>query len=125
MKIAYFQVCYCVLNIQCDSIWKNKNTFIWNRAVHVSTKRTSARLHVVHMRVWQTLHNKWLYLYHIQRIQHLAPGDMGGELEFCCWFDMHPHLHCCILFTDKGQFTHGINNTIIPVCELIRIYEEQ
>jgi hypothetical protein len=64
------------------------------------------------MRIWQTPHNEELDLYHIQQIQNLGPGDMSRQIEFCCWFDEHPHLHHSILFTDEMQFAcDRINKT--------------
>jgi len=48
-----------------------------------STRRTARRLRVPHTRVWRTLHAEGTYPYHVQRVQHLRPGDFAERLEFC------------------------------------------
>jgi len=47
-----------------------------------STRRIARRLHVPHTRVWRTLHAEGMYPYHVQRVQHLGPGDFAERLEF-------------------------------------------
>jgi len=59
-----------------------------------------------------TLHAEGMYPYHVQRVQHLGPGDFAERLEFCKWFTGSRELHRYILFTDESQFNHdGVNNT--------------
>ena len=53
------------------------------RRPHVSTWRIARRLRVPHMAVWRTLHAEVMYPYHMQRVQHLGPGDFAERLEFC------------------------------------------
>jgi len=66
----------------------------------VSTRRISRRLRVPHTRVWKTLHAEGTYPYHVQRVQHLGPGDFAERLEFCKWSNGRRELHRYILFTD-------------------------
>jgi len=77
-----------------------------------STQRIARRLHVPHTRVWRTLHAEGMYSYHVQRMQHLRPGDFAQRLEFFKWLNGSHQLHRYILFTDEAQFNHnGVNNT--------------
>jgi len=43
-----------------------------------STRRIVRCLHVLHTLVWRTLHAVGMYPYHMQRVQHLRPGDFAG-----------------------------------------------
>jgi len=53
-----------------------------------------------------------MYPYHVQRVQHLGPGDFAERLEFCKWFNRSRQLHRYILLTDEAQFnSDGLNNT--------------
>jgi len=53
-----------------------------------------------------------MYPYHVQRGQHLGPGDFAERLEFCKWLNGSRQLHRYILFTDEAQFNRdGLNNT--------------
>jgi len=53
-----------------------------------------------------------MYSYHVQRVQHLRPGDFTERLEFCKWLNGSCQLHRYILFTDEVQFnSDGVNNT--------------
>jgi len=53
-----------------------------------------------------------MYPYHVQRVQHLRPGDFAQRLEFCKWLNGSCQLHCYILFNDEAQFNgDGVNNT--------------
>jgi len=86
----------------------------WHSAVHVLIPEEFLPTFMFCM--WQSgkhLHCESLYLYHIQGIlQHLEPGDRGRPLKFCCWFDVHYHLHHYILFTIRAQFTPSrVRNT--------------
>jgi len=77
-----------------------------------STRRIAIRLRVPHTRVWRTLHAEGMYPYHVQRVQHLGPGDFARRLEFCKWLNGSRQLHRYILFTDEAQFNRdGVNNT--------------
>jgi len=63
-------------------------------------------------REWRTLNAEGMYPYHVQRVQHLGPGDFAERLEFCKWLIGSHKLHCYILFTDEAQFNRdGVNNT--------------
>ena len=76
-----------------------------------STQIISRRLRVPHTRVWRTLHTEGMYPYHVQRVQHLGPGDFE-RLEFCKWLNGSRQLHRYIMFTDETQFNRdGVNNT--------------
>jgi len=77
-----------------------------------STRRIARHLRVPHTRVWRTLHAEGMYPYHVQRVQHLRPGDIAERLEFCEWLNGSRELHRYILFTDESQFNcDGVNNT--------------
>jgi len=53
-----------------------------------------------------------MYRYHVQRVQHLGPGDFAERLEFCKWLNGSHKLHRYILFTDEAQFnSYSVNNT--------------
>jgi len=77
-----------------------------------STRRIAGRLHVLHTRVRRTLHAEGMYPYHVQRVQHLKPGDFAERLEFFKWLNGSRQLHSYILFTDEAQFNRdGVTNT--------------
>jgi len=77
-----------------------------------STRRVARRLLVPQTRVWRTLHAEGMYPYHVQRVQHLRPGDFAQRLEFCKWLNDSRRSHRYILFTDEAQFNRdGVNNT--------------
>jgi len=67
-----------------------------------STRRIARRLRVPHTRVWGTLHAEGMYPYHVQRMQHLKPGDFSERLAFCKWLNGSRQLHRYILFTDEA-----------------------
>jgi len=53
-----------------------------------------------------------MYPYHVQRVQHLGPGDFAERLEFWKWLNGIRKLHRYILFTDDVQFNRdSVNNT--------------
>ena len=58
-----------------------------------STQRIARRLRVPHTRVWRTLHAEGKYPYHVQRMQHLGPGDFAQRLKFCKWLNGSQQLH--------------------------------
>jgi len=60
-----------------------------------STRRISRRLRVPHTRVWKTLHAEGMYPYHVQRVQHLGPGDFAeaGILQVAQWHSPVASLH--------------------------------
>ena len=63
-------------------------------------------------RVWRILHAEGVYPYHVQRVQHLSPGDFAERLEFCKWLNGSRQLYRYILLIDEAQFTRdGVNNT--------------
>jgi len=77
-----------------------------------STRRIARSLRVPHTRVWRTLHAEGMYPYHVQRLQHLIPGDFAERLEIWKWLSGSHKLHRYILFTDKLQFNcDGVSNT--------------
>jgi len=82
------------------------------RSPRLSTRRMASRLVVSRMQVWRTLHEKDLYPYHEQRVQHLEPGDHAQRMDLCHWIKAYPELLSVILFTDEAFFTRdGINNS--------------
>ena len=79
-----------------------------------STRRIAKRLRVPHTRGRRTLHPEGMYPYHVQRMQHLGPGDFAQRLEFCKWLNGSRQFHCYILFTEEAQFNRdGVYNTIL------------
>ena len=75
-----------------------------------SSRRIARRLSVPH--TWRTLHAEGMYPFHVQRVQHLGPGDFSERLEFCKWLNGTREMHRYILFTDEWQFNrNGVNNT--------------
>ena len=82
------------------------------RSPCASTRRIARRLRIPHTTVWRTLHAEGMYPYHVQRVQHLGPGDFAQRLEFCKWLNGSRQLQRYILFTDEAQFNrNGVNNT--------------
>lgn len=76
-----------------------------------SSRRIGTQLGIPQKRVINTLHEQGLYPYHVQRVQHLQPGDYAKRMEFCEWIINNRHLVPHILFTDEATFTRdGINN---------------
>ena len=79
---------------------------------HASARRIARRFRVPYTRVWRTLHAEGMYPSHVQRMQHLGPGDFTQRLEFCKWLNGSHQLHRYIPYTDGEQFNRdGVNNT--------------
>ena len=77
-----------------------------------STRRIARHFRDPHTRVWRTLHAEDMYPYHVQRVQHLEPGDLAARLNLCKWLNGSRQLHRYIMFTDEAQFNRdGVNNT--------------
>jgi len=57
------------------------------RSPRTSTRRIARRLRVPHTRAWRTLHAEVMYLYHVQRVQHLRTDDFAERLNFCKWLN--------------------------------------
>ena len=53
-----------------------------HRSPRTSTRRIARRLRLPHTRAWRTLHAEGMYPYHVQRVQHLRPGDFAERLKF-------------------------------------------
>jgi hypothetical protein len=67
---------------------------------------------VLHIQVWQTVHEEYLHPYHVQRVQHLEPGDLAHCVDLCNWIKAHPQLLRTVLFIDEASFTvDGISNS--------------
>ena len=78
----------------------------------VWTASISWGFRVPHTRMWRTLHADGMYPYHVQRVQHLRPGDFAERLNFCKWLNGRRQLHRYIMFTDEVQFNRDVvNNT--------------
>jgi len=67
-----------------------------------SKRRIARRFRVPHTRLWRALRAEGMYPYHVQRVQHLGPGDFAERLEFCKWLNGSRKLHSYILFTDES-----------------------
>jgi hypothetical protein len=93
------------------------------RSPHASTRHLARCCGVTQSMVWRTLNENRLHPYHLQKVQHLQPGDTARRLDFCNWLNENRHLYCYILFRDEAQFTRdGINNThvwaeLIPILQ--------
>jgi len=89
-----------------------KALFRWYRAVHVRVREELQDDFVFPERVWRKLHAEGMYPYHVQRVQHLGPGDFAQRIKFCKWSNGSRQLHRYVLITDEGQFSRdGVNNT--------------
>jgi len=75
------------------------------RSLRLSTCRMASHISVSCMQVRRTLHEKDLYPYHDQRVQHLEPGDHAQLMDLCHWIKAHPKLLSVILFSDEASFT--------------------
>jgi hypothetical protein len=62
--------------------------------------------------VWQTVHEEYLHPYHVQRVQHLEPGDLAECMDLCNWIKAPPQLLRTVLFIDEASFIRdGISNS--------------
>jgi len=86
--------------------------FMVHRSPRTNTRRIAGRLLVPHTRVWKTPHAEGMYPYHVQRVQHLPPGDFPECLNLCKWLNRRRQLHRYIMFRDLAQFNgDGVNKT--------------
>jgi len=109
--------CLPSVSVQCErEVVRTINTRenileMVQRSPRLSTRRMASRIGVLRMQVWRTLHEKYLYPYHDQRVQHLEPGDHAQQIDLCHWIKAHPELLGVILFSDEASFTQdGVNN---------------
>jgi hypothetical protein len=113
-KQVHFQVLDSTANVILDVNWLKRKTFSTEySAVHVPVRVVLPDI--------AELCNQWcgehfnenrLHPYHLQKVQHLQPGDPARRLDFCNWLNENRHLYRYILFSDEAQFTRdGINNT--------------
>jgi len=73
-----------------------------------STRRIG-RLRVPHKRVWRTLHADGMYPYHVQRVQHLGPGNFAsGSMAFASCI-----VTACLLTNRNSIATVSIIHTIL------------
>ncbi|EZA54493.1 hypothetical protein X777_05748 [Ooceraea biroi] len=80
-----------------------------------STRRVGLQVQEDHKAVWRVWHEQQLYLYHLQKVQGLQPGDAEHRLVFCRWLlrkcAMDSAFLASILWTDEACFTRdGIVN---------------
>jgi hypothetical protein len=55
-----------------------------------------------------------MYQHHVQRLQHMVPGDFAKRPYFGTWFNSNHRLHGYILFTDDEKFDRGgVHNTFL------------
>ena len=81
-----------------------------------STRRIARRLRVPHTRVWRTLHAESLYPCHMQRVQHLGPGNFAsGSMAFASCI-----VTACLLTNRNSIATVSIIHTTLT-CGQIRI----
>lgn len=82
------------------------------RSPSTSIRRISHTTGIPQTNVWRILHHNGLYPYHLQKVQHLLPGDLENRVRYCQWLQNNLEIIPHILFTDEAQFTrNGINNT--------------
>jgi len=83
-----------------------------HRSPKLSTRRFASYISVFHIQVWQTVHEEYLHPHHVQRIQHLEPGDLAQCVDLCNWIKAHPQLLRIILFIGEASFSRdGISNS--------------
>ena len=63
------------------------------RIVHIVQNSPRASSQCSPTSVCRTLHAGEMYPYHLQRVQHLGPGDFAEKLEFCKWLNGSRELH--------------------------------
>ena len=80
------------------------------------------RLLVPHTTVWRTLHAEGMYPYHVQRVQHLGPGDFVERLEFCKWLNGSRELLHYILFTRLTPNDPYMGHTAPPTYKRCILY---
>ena len=61
--------------------------------VHIVQNSSRASSQCSPTSVWRTLHAEEMYPYHLQRVQHLGPGDYVEKLEFYKWLNGSRELH--------------------------------
>jgi hypothetical protein len=72
----------------------------------LSTRRFSSHIIVLHIQVWQTVHEEYLHPFHDQRAQHLEPGDLTQRVDLCNWIKAYRPLRS-IVFTGKVSVTQN------------------
>jgi len=85
-----------------------------HRSPRTSTRRIARRLHVPHTRMWRTLHAEGMYPYHVQRVQHLWPGDFAERLNFC---KSYLEIYFCMCV-----FMCGYLCMCVYVCMIVHVY---
>lgn len=80
-----------------------------------SVRRSSYELGISSSSIWRTLRADGRHAYHIQRVQHLLPQDMGCRRVFCDWMlsqaDNDDQFTQKVMWTDEATFTRrGILN---------------
>jgi hypothetical protein len=92
-------------NAECGQQWRGEGDVL---AAVQQSPSTCIRSGIAQTQVWRILHHDGLYPYHLQRVQHLLPGDHATRVRYCEW--LQPRLHNLhdILFTDEAQFTRDV-----------------
>ena len=80
------------------------------RSPRLSTHRIASRIGVLHMQVWQTLHEEDLHPCHDHGVEHLQTRVPAQRMDMCHWITAHPELLSAILFTNEASFTGGSIN---------------
>jgi hypothetical protein len=66
------------------------------------SRRIWTLLSIPLMRFWRRSRTEGLYLYHVQRFQHLEPADTGSRSEYCHWINAKPI--CYVIFCLPMKF---------------------
>ena len=112
-NVVHFPLLMIHLNKCVNNMWRNRKAFLkWYSEALLLACKDSVNICVSRTRVWRTLHEDGLYLYHPQQVQNQHPGDNAIHLQFCHWLHSNHQLLPLTLFTDEAIFVHnGINNT--------------
>ena len=81
------------------------------RSPKLSACRFAFHIIMLHIQVWQTVHEEYLHPYHVQKLQHLEPGDLAQRVDLCNWIKAHPELLRTILCIDEASFTRDGNSS--------------
>jgi len=89
------------------NIWENILEMV-QRSPKFSTHRIASCISVLHMQVWQSLHEEDLHPYNDQRVQPPEPGDLTQCMDLCSWLKAHPQLLKDSFYSQAKHFLHGM-----------------
>jgi len=89
MKRVVFLVSVCSLKGKRYLTLTYVRTFL-REVQNFPLGRFAFHISVLHIQVWQTVHEEYLHPYHVQRVQHLEPRDLAHCVDLCNWIKAHP-----------------------------------